>query len=662
MYRSSCPLDCYSSCGLLVDTENGRVTAIKGDPGHPLTKGKICIKAKKLLDRLYSPDRILYPLARRNGVWKRISWDDALDLWAGKLTSIKERYGSTAVLHHDASGSNGILRGLGSRFFNIYGGVTEPQGSLCWGSGYAAQLLDFGALQMHEWEDLLNSSTILLWGRDPARTNPHLLGHLRRAAAGGAEIISINPVRVRAGIPGLRHISPRPGTDGALALAMASVIISEDLVDHAFVAEHVHGYQEFASSVREFKPERAAAICGISGAEIESLARRYAMHGPSAILFGYGMQRYANSGRTVRCIDALAAITGNIGIPGGGANYVQRHWKQFFADLSGKEYAQARRLFPWPALARHILEARDPPVRSIVVTRSNPVNQLPNTNLARQAFQAAGFVVVIDFFMTDTAAGADLVLPCTTFLEDEDIVISSWNNYANYTPAVIEPLGECRSELSIFTGLARRLGLLSIFGDLQPEQWLRRALAPAAELGITIDTLRRGPVRNPLAPKVAWENRVFATPSGKYELYSSRAIEMGLEPLPVYRQPASDGEDREKYPYCLITPHHRDFTHSQFWNLESGESLARLPEVEMHPEAGAMMGLNEGESVWVESPGGRLQGIVKFNSDISPGVISVFQGRWISRGGGVNVLTPDIVSDLGDGSCYYDCRCRVVKN
>nr|WP_274377587.1 molybdopterin-dependent oxidoreductase [Desulfotruncus arcticus] len=175
MYRSSCPLDCYSSCGLLIYAENGRVTAIKGDPGHPLTKGKICTKAKKHLDRLYSPDRILHPLVRRDGVWKRISWDDALDLWAGKLISIKERYGSTAVLHHDCTGSNGILRGLGSRFFNIYGGVTEPQGSLCWGSGYAAQLLDFGALQMHEWEDLLNSNTILLWGRDPARTNPHLL-------------------------------------------------------------------------------------------------------------------------------------------------------------------------------------------------------------------------------------------------------------------------------------------------------------------------------------------------------------------------------------------------------------------------------------------------------------------------------------------------------
>lgn len=253
-----------------------------------------------------------------------------------------------------------------------------------------------------------------------------------------------------------------------------------------------------------------------------------------------------------------------------------------------------------------------------------------------------------------------MVLACTSFLEDEDIVISSWNNYANYTPAVIKPLGECRSELRIFTELSRRLGLLSEFGDLQPEQWLQRALAPAAELGITIETLRRGPVRNPLSPQVAWENKAFATPSGKYELYSQRAEQLGLEPLPVYQQPASDREDRKKYPYHLLTPHHRDFTNSQFWNLESGEWLARIPEVEMHPETGADMKLAEGGSVWVESPGGRLKGIVQFNSGISPGVISVFQGRWINQGGGVNVLTPDIISDLGDGSCYYDCRCRIT--
>ncbi|MGQ9497606.1 MAG: molybdopterin-containing oxidoreductase family protein [Desulfotomaculales bacterium] len=660
VYRSACPLDCYASCGLLVERENGRVTAIKGDPAHPLTRGRVCGKVRRLLERQYSPERLLHPLMREGSGWRRIGWDEALALWAEKLAEVKERYGTTAVLYHDASGSNGILRGLGRRFFNVYGGVTVPEGSLCWGAGLAAQALDFGGHQMHEWDDLENSRTVILWGRDPARTNIHLLPHLRRAAAGGAEIISVNPVRVRTGVAGTRHVRVRPGTDGALALAMAHVIIEEDLVDRDFVDRHVLGYPEFAASVQGFSPEVAAKICGVPAEEITAMARRYATHKPAAILFGYGMQRYANAARTVRCIDALAAITGNIGVAGGGANYVHQHWKGFFADLSGREYARSRRTFPWPALARCILAADDPPVRCIVVTRSNPLTQLPNTGLAREAFRAAGFVVVVDFFLTDTAAAADLVLPCSSFLEEEDIVVSSWNNYVSYTPKVVEPPGDCRSELAIFADLARRMGLAG-FGSLSPRQWLERALVPVAPIGVDLKRLQQGPLRNPLVPRVAWADRRFPTPSGKYELFSARAAQMGLEPLPTYRPPASvQAGGGPPYPLHLLTPHHRDFTHSQFWNLAPRDKLGGLPAVEMHPETAATTGLEPGGEVWVETPRGRLKGVLREADDLRPGVVRIYQGRWAGLNGGVNLLTPDTVSDLGNGSCYYDCLCRVL--
>lgn len=474
--------------------------------------------------------------------------------------------------------------------------------------------------------------------------------------------MSINPVKVQ-GVPGMRHVSVRPGTDGALALGMAHVIIAEDLVDKEFVEQYVVGYSEFAASLRGFTPERAADICGVPAGEIRDLAGRYAGHGPSAILFGFGMQRYTNGGRAVRSIDALAAITGNIGIPGGGASYSHRLWKQFFADLSGGKYAGAGRFFPWPALARYILAADNPPVRSITVTRCNPVTQLPDTNRARAAFRAMDFVVVIDFFLTDTAAEADLVLPCTTFLEDEDLVACSWNNYVSYMPRVVEPLGQCRSELDIFTALARRMGLHE-FGFLTAEQWLEKALEPASRLGVTLDRLKKGPARNPAAPPVAWADRKFPTPSGKYELYSHRAEVMGLEPLPVYHPP--DYLDEEgggsSYPLHLLTPHHRDYTHSQFWNLVPEEELERLPGVEMHPRTAFAAGLAEGDVVYVETVRGRLRGILKTAGDIRPGVVRLYQGRWCSLQGGVNLLTPDTVSDLGEGSCYYDCRCRVYRS
>lgn len=659
-YRSACPQDCYASCGLLVHTENGRITAIKGDPEHPLTRGRVCGKVQRHLDRLYSPQRLLHPLIRRGSGWQRISWDEALSLWADKLTEIKEKYGTAAVLHHDASGSNGLLRGMGARFFNVYGGVTVPEGSLCWGSGFAAQALDFGGHQMHEWDDLAHSRTILLWGRDPVRTNIHLLEHLRRAVSGGAEIVSINPSRIQTGLPRMKHISVRPGTDGALALAMAHVIVAEGLVDRDFVSRYVLGYPEFTASVTRFTPEAASEICGVPAAEITALARRYATHKPSAILFGYGMQRYANSGRTVRCVDALAAITGNIGVPGGGASYAHQHWKSFFADLSGREHASVSRTFPWPALARHILAADDPPVSCIVVTRSNPLTQLPDTSRVQQAFRSRDFVVVIDFFLTDTAAEADLVLPCTTFLEEEDVVVSSWNNYVSYMPRVVEPVRESRSDLSIFTALAERMGL-SAFGNMTAGEWLGRALAPAAPLGVNLERLKGGPVRNPLAPRVAWADRRFGTPSGKYELLSERAVHAGLEPLPAYQPPAveQNGEEDE-YPLYLLTPHHPDFTHSQFWNLLPSERVGPLPSVELHPETAAAHALDPGREVLVESPRGHLRGVIRAVEDLRPGVVRIYQGRWASLNGGVNFLTPDTVSDLGNGSCYYDCRCRLV--
>lgn len=660
VYRSACPQDCYASCGLLIYEENGRITDIKGDPDHPLTKGKVCVKARRHLDRMYSPERILHPMKKEGSGWRRISWEEALELWAAKLLEIKERYGTTAVLHNDASGSNGILRGLGSRFFNVYGGVTVPDGCLCWGSGLAAQEIDFGGHQAHEWADLANSRTVLLWGRDPARNNPQLIEHLKSAADKGAQIISINPVRVRTWVSNMQYIQPRPGTDGALALGMAYVIINEDLVNRDFIDEYVLGFPEFSASVREFTPRRATQICGVPESDIISLARRYASKGPSAIVFGYGMQRYANAGRTVRCIDALAAITGNIGVSGGGASYVHRSWKKYFSDLAGGQYAKNGRTFPYPALARHILAADNPPVKCIVVTRSNPVTQLPDTSRAIQAFRAVDFVVVIDFFLNDTAAEADLVLPCTTFLEEEDAVVNSCNNYISYMPAVIKPLGECRSDLWIFSELAKIMGLAD-FGFFTTQEWLERSLAPLKPLGINLNRIKKGPVRHPEVPQVAWADRKFLTLSGKYELYAQRAVDRGLEPLPVYRSPESLQQDNNRFPLHLLTPHHRDYTHSQFWNLVSQEDLGRLPVVEMHAENAASLGLKAGDEAWVETKQGRLRCIINITGEVSLNVVRIFQGRWISQNGGINFLTPDTVSDLGNGSCYYDCRCRIYR-
>lgn len=595
-------------------------------------------------------------MLKAGGRWKRVSWEEAYGLLAERLTTIKGEYGPEAVLHIDDSGSNGLLKKLCRRFFNAYGGVTVPRGSLCWGSGYAAQEYDFGALYLNDWEDLLNSRTIVLWGRDPATTNIHLVPYLKRAREKGARVVAVNPLKIRSLEFCDLHVSPVPGTDGALALSMAQVIIEEGLADREFIENHVHGFEEYRGLVSGYPPGRAEGITGVPAGLIRQFARMYAAEKPSSILFGYGLQRYSNGGCTVRAIDALAAVTGNIGIPGGGANYAHQNWKKFFSHVSGPEMAINERSFPWPALAQSILDASDPPVRCIVVTRSNPVTQLPDTGKAVEAFRNTDFVAVVDHFMNDTADFADLFLPATTFLEEDDLIVSSWSNYLFFAPKVVEPLGECRPDPVIFTDLAGLMGLEG-FPHGSPARWLEKALEPLVPLGITLDKLKEGPVRNPLAPIVAWADKKFLTPTGKYELFSQRALAGGADPLPVYRDPAEspDGE----YPFRLLTCHHRDYIHSQFQNLYHNGNLAL--QVEINPGPAAEMGIEDGAVVTVESPRGRIEAVARVTGRVPAGVVQIYQGGWIKHGRGVNFLTPDHMPDMGLGTPYYDCKCRVSR-
>lgn len=664
-YRSVCPLDCFDTCGLLVEVKDGCISKVSGDPSHPLTRGFICNKGRKLAVRNAGPDRIRFPLRRKGSGWERVSWDDALDDIASRLAQIKAEFGSTGVLHHYSHGSGGVLKDLDRRFFNAFGGVSEPEGSLCLGAGMAAQEYDFGAVMSHAWEDCLNSRTIILWGRDPSVTNIHLQTVINEARQNGVRVIAINPVRTRSAELADEHVAPRPGTDGALALGMAHVILRDRLADLDFTANYVHGFAEYASLVKTYTPERVAQITGVSKTTIISLANRYAKHRPSSIFLGYGLQRYTNGGRTIRAIDALGAITGNIGIPGGGVNYAHQYHRRLFKSLKGSELAEKRRSLPFPTLARSILDAKNPPIRGIFVTRSNPVCQLANTALVKEAFHHAGFVVVVDFFLTDTADLADYVLPCAGAFETEDIIACSHHEMLAYAPKLVEPPGEARSELEIFSALAKRLGL-EAFGQRTAPQWLKVALEPAAEFGVTLESLRAGAaLRNPLAPTVAWQDRRFATPSGKIELYSDKAAAEGCDPLPSFVEPvesltANPWVARD-YPLHFLTPHPRECLHSQMQNLREESDEHSLPVLEINPQTAEARYIRNNDQVVVESPRGELRALASLTSRVPPFLVQITEGGWLKAGGGVNYLTPDAGSDMGLNVSYYDCLCQVRK-
>lgn len=661
--RTNCPLDCYAHCGLIAHTKNNRVLNITGDLQHPLNKGLICNKGrKKHLQRLYSPDRITTPLRKTKNGWKPVSWDNAYELIAENLHKILELYGPLAILHHDNGGSEGILKTLSQRFFNALGGYTSPSGSICWGSGYQAQQYDFGHLQLHEWEDVLNSRLIVLWGRDPATTNLQMMPLLREAKKKGAQIVVINPIAIASCSLADLHIAPRPGSDGALALAVAHEIIHNNWVNRAFVNEHVYGYEKYCELIKDYTPEKVTSITGVPTEQIRVLARTYGTTKPASIFFGYGLQRYTNSGQTVRAIDALAAITGNIGVAGGGANYAGSHWKGVLAPIKGSELSPVIREIPWPTLANELLEVSDPPVKAIFVTRSNPLTQLPETGKVRQAFNKAEFTVVADMLMNDTAEMADLFLPCTTFLEEEEVLHSSWNHYLAYSPKVVEPLGDSRSDHHIFSGLAQFMGI-SGFPNLTSEQWLQRALAPLAKYGITLDKLKAGPLRHPLAPDVPWQDYSFSTPSGKFELYSQLAERAALNPLPEYTEPTESPLRNpllaQQFPYHLITAHHPDYLHSQFWHLEGGQDLQA---VYLHPKTACKIGVEANQNVVVATLRGKASFRVSLSDKLREDTILIYQGHWAKHGNGVNCLTPQYIPDMGLGTPYYDCLCQVEPN
>lgn len=655
--RTACPRDCYDTCGLIAEVENGRLVRILGDPDHGATRGILCPKAGALVELVYHPERLKAPMVKRDGEWFRVSWNEALDIIAGKIMAIRDQFGTKGILHNWDFGSMGVLRALDQRFFNALGGATNPSGSLCSSAGIAALTYDCGRHSSHDPEDHLNSRLIVLWGKNPADTSVHLMPILREARERGARIILIDPQRTRTAQHADWHIAPRPGTDGALALAVAAEIIQNGWHDETYIGRNVHGFAEFAAMVRGYTPESAAEICDLPAETIRQLAREYGTTHPSAILIGFGMQRYTNGGAAVRAINALSAITGNIGVSGGGTSYSHRNTKQY-QSLDAASMAPDRRFIPRARLGRGILESQNPSIQAIVVTRSNPVCQSPDSAMVRKAFERTPFVVVVDQFMTDTAEMANIVLPCTTFLEEEDLYFSYWHNWIAYGPKVIEPPGEARPDPWIFTELAKRCGIEKHFARTT-QGWLEYALKPMARYGVTLERLQQGPMRHPQAPMVPWQDGHFDTPSGRFELYCTRAEQDGADPLPRFRPPVENTlAPIPGYPLQFLSTQPRLQTHSQLGNLASRQKEGG-PEVRLHPDTARARGLEDGQAIEVVSPRGIMVGRLVFDAGLRKDLAATTNGHWVKDGGGANNLTADYHSDIGLQAALYDCLCDV---
>lgn len=667
---TACPRNCYSTCGLRVTVENGRLRRIEPVPENRATDHGACIKGVSYVERVHSPDRLLYPLRRNlSGGFDRISWDLALDTIAQRLRTIRDQYGPKSLLYYSSSGTKGLLNGVGAAFWKMFGGYTTTYGDLCWPAGLEATRLTLGSNEHNAAWDLANAKLIVMWGKNAAETNIHQMTFVDQALQRGAKLIVIDPRRTETAERASLLIQPRPGTDAAVALAVAHELISKKWVDRPFIDAHVRGYDAFVDQVLGCTAGWASQVAGIPKEQIKLFAELIATSAPVTICAGFGMQRYTNSGQTIRAMIALLAITGNFGKPGAG-------W--IFANLRTQVFGEKDPVAFYPPhdpdpnvrisistalLGPQIISAQDPPIKAVWVERGNPIPQNPETPTVVKAFRSLDFRVVVEEVMTDTAREADIVLPAKTFFEQTDVIGAYWHDYLQLRAKVLEPPGEVKPESEIYWLLAGRLGIpqeevehhLPAPNDAAVEEWLNRKLAHLP--GVTVERLREGPIRMPDEHEVAFEDLRFPTPSGKIELDSKEAANMwNVERLPSYREPVETTKPGTEtpYPFHFMTPNTKNRIHSQFGHLEMLKAIEPGPVLQMHPADAAQRQIRAGSRVRVFNDRGELSLPVRLDHGIRPGCVVLHNGWWLQDGGAVNVLSKARETDMGYGAAFHE--------
>lgn len=637
--RTTCNRDCPDACSILATVEDGRVTRLQGDPAHPITQGFLCYRTSHFLETQYSPSRLTTPLLRDSleAPLRPVSWDEALDTAARRLLAIRKESGPAAIFHYHSAGSLGLVGTVVDYFFERFGPVTIKRGDICSGAGDAAQELDFGYEDSSDIFDLKNARNILLWGKNVWVSSPHLIPILREARQAGATLTLIDPVWHRTATLCDRFIQPRPGGDFALAMAVAQVLHKEGWAapQAKELCDHWDAFFTLASSrsLAEWCQE-----ADVSVEEAALLARRLGVEKPAAILVGWGMGRRKNGAGIVRALDGLSAVTGNLGIPGGGVSFYYKRRDAFDTSFVAGAAAAPRTVCE-PLFGREILHLSDPPIRAVWITAGNPVAMLPESQTSVRALRSREFVVVVDSMLTDTAEQAHLVLPCTTLLEADDLLGSYGHHYLGVARPVVPPPKGVKSDLEIVQALAQRVGLADALAGSSAD-WQRRIAEPKlAPHGITLEKIEAGPVRNPLAAQVLFADRKFPTKTGRVNLI--------CEPPPPPARP-----DRE-YPLLLMAMSTEKSQCSQWPRLPQGPLV-----LSAHPDA--TPGLADGALVRIESRHGTMLAELRHDSSQRRDVALLPKGGHLRDGRCANVLIRAATTDLGEGGALYDEQVRLV--
>jgi anaerobic selenocysteine-containing dehydrogenase len=671
-FLTACPRNCYSTCSFIVQVENNTIRRILPYKNNLATPEGPCIKGLSYIERAHSEKRIRYPLIRTaNGTYSQIKIDEALTFVTGKLADIREKYGSQSILWYRGSGNSGLVNEIGTNFWRSFGGVTTTYGNLCWPAGLEAVRLTLGSVKHNVPWDIENAHTIVIWGKNPAETNIQEMAFIAAAREKGSRIIVIDLRRTPTAEKADLLVCPRPGTDGALAMAIAGILVNENLIDTDFLKNHVLGFEEFSNSLK-ITPGEAEKITGIPADYIIKIARSIGTGGPVTFLPGYGLQRHSNGGQTIRTILALAIITGNIGKRGAGFNYANLQGYIYDAVKEPLSYypdrkndLPFRRAVSMAKLGKDMIGLSEPPLKAAWIERGNPLIQSPDGAHVSQAFSNLEFKVVVEQFMTDTASVADIILPAKDIFEQSDIISSYWSPYIQFKPKILEPEGEIIPESEIWYKLSERLNLnvnktlIPEPGNDHIENWLDERIRGYS--GITLDDLKKGPVLAPGLQQIAWEDLKFDTPSGKIELYSSDAKKLwGVSPLPEFLQVRKE-EKAQEYPLAFVTPNTGSRIHSQFGNLDIIKEVAPSSALEISPSDALERRISNGDRIRAFNEMGEIFTVARVTNRVPAGLAVLPNGLWLNEGGGGNMLIGPAETDMGFGAAFHDAKIEIEK-
>jgi len=707
--HAACPHDCPDACGVLITVEDGRATKIQGDPNHPVTRGFLCAKVAKYLDRVYSPDRVLYPMRRiaPKGVgvglraapgWQRITWDEALAEITDRFQKISAEFGSEAILPYSYGGTVAVLNGasMDRRFFHRLG-ASQLDRTICSTAGEVGLKSVIGVKLGTEPEQFRHSRYIIAWGANIHGNNIHLWPFIEEARRNGAQLVVVDPYRTRTAACADWYLPINPGTDAALALGMMHVIIGEGLHDADYVAKYTTGFDQLSKKAKEHRPERVEKWTGIAASDIVKLAREYATTRPAVIRLNYGIQRSERGGMSTRAVAMLPCITGSWKQVGGGlqlstsgAYGLQREALEN-AGLMHKALGRPARVVNMVELGKALNVLDNPPVKALFVYNSNPAAVCPNHNEVVRALQRSDlFTVVHEQFFTDTTDYADIVLPATTFFEHKDLQTAYGHYYLQISDQAIEPLGECRSNVEMFRSLAHRMGLEEECFDQSVDEMIDTALASRHPWVQGIDRSRlerEGHVRlnfvgcgdgsygdrsygdgsltrrSDPQPFLPFAHGNFATPTGKAQLYSEELKSEGLDPVVDFTPPSESRHSAKAkaYPLELLARKADNFLNSTFTNLPSVQELEERNILEISAHDARARGIADGAKVRVFNSRGEIQLTARLDGRVQPGVVSA-KLNWAKLTPGqrnINVLTSEKLTDMGNSATFYSVLVEV---